>query len=150
MSYSNIEQLTYNPDEIATDVHRVRLAIGDTEAGNGVRPDARNFSDTELSMFVTASGSWVLAVTLVLNTLANEYAMAGRNLLLTGDPEKGKLSDQYAKISAELRAQAKTWQANTAIVDEGSEAEAVTAGALAYGGNDATNAFFQLPPKGVL
>lgn len=150
MSYINTEQLTYNPDDIATDIHRVRLAIGDTEAGNGVRPDARNFSDTELRMFITVSGSWVLAVTLVLNTLANEYAMGGRTLLLSGDPEKGKLSDQYAKIAAELRTQAKAWQANTAIVDEGSEAEALAAGGMSYGGNDATSAFFQLPPRGVL
>lgn len=150
MAYTNTEQLTYNPDEIVEDLHRIRLSIGDTDSGNGVRPDARNFSDTELTAFLMATGSWVLAVTLVLNTLANEYALAGRNCLLSGEPEKGKLADQYAKIAAELRSQAKVWQANTAIVDEGKEAEAVKAGALAYAENDATNAFFQLPPKGVL
>lgn len=150
MTYINTEALTYNPDEIATDIHRVRLAIGDTEASNGVRPDARNFSDNELAAFVTATGSWVLAVTLVLNTLANEYAIAGRTLLLSGDPEKGKLSDQYAKVAAELRAQAKTWQASTTIVDEGTAAEALSVGGMSYAGTDAADAFFQLPPRGVL
>lgn len=148
--YANMETLTYNPDAVDSSVQKVRLAIGDTDAGSGVRPDGRNFSNVELATFVTACGaSWLRAVPLVLQTLATEYANAGRRALLSVDPEMVKTADQYAKIAAELRLQVIEWKKQAAELD-GAEDEGSSADAIAFGDTDGSRALFQLPPVGVL
>jgi hypothetical protein len=147
MNYINTELVTYDPDQVGTDLEKLRLAIGDTETGNGVRPDARNFSNGELSAFIATAGDWQSAIALAVQTLATEYANAGRRALLSANPEMVKTADQYAKVAAELRLQAASWENRLAAI----AAEVVSSDpAIAYAGNDSSTAFFQLPPNGVI
>ena len=154
MNYVNAEIVTYNPDQVDDEIAKIRLAIGDTTQGNGVRPDSRNFSNGELAVFLELAGSWFGAVPLVVQTLSTEFANAGRRALLASDAETVKTAEQYAKIAAELRQQAVEWQkqskalADAAAQAAQAEAASAAADAIAYAGTDAGVAFFQLPVKG--
>lgn len=85
------------------DVSRVRLAIGDTSYGAGIKPDGTNFSDEEITAILTDTGNDYNAATYVfLKSLAN---MWGTYVDITVGPRKESLSDiafHYAKRASEM------------------------------------------------
>lgn len=86
--------------DLATDVGKLRLTIGDTEE------TAALFYDSELEYFLEVEGSVLAAGALACETLAARYA--GSYRFKTDDQEfdRGKLSEQYAAQAKRLRAQA--------------------------------------------
>lgn len=65
---------TYVGDH-STNLDRVRSYIRDTVSGKGPLPDpdATNFTDAELTGFITSEGSWQRAVAAAFETLAAEW-----------------------------------------------------------------------------
>lgn len=121
---------TYSSTNLSSNLARVRLAIGDTTSGTGPRPDGSNFTDEELSVFITdavaAGGTWRNAVPPILRILANQYAAAAKK---TDDAE---ISEDLTQTSRELRQQAKEFEAN--ITSAGAAASGgLTAGVLTLG-----------------
>lgn len=106
--------------DVTTDRGKVRLAIGDTVSGSGPRPNAGNFADAEIDVYLspvtTAGNAWRAAVPLLLRQLATEWTNQA-NISI------GEYSAQYGAIAAAYREQAREW-----------ERSATTAGAAAGGG----------------
>ncbi len=122
--------VTYNSSNLSSDLARVRLAIGDTTAGAGPRPDGSNFSDEELRVFladaVAAGGTWRTAVVAVLRVLANQYAAVAR---ATKDAE---ISEDLTGTAAALREQAAAYERG--LTTAGASAhQGLTAGMVSLG-----------------
>lgn len=96
---------TYDLSSSATtdlNISKVRLELGDTIAGAGVRTDGSNLSDEEIQVWLTAEGSSVmLAAARACEMLARDWARVASIQL---GPRREALSD-VAKAWAE---QAKT------------------------------------------
>lgn len=108
-------------------VSRVRLAIGDTVFGSGIKPDGTNFSDEEIRAILSETNDDIDAATYVfLKSLAN---MWGTYVDITIGPRKESLSDiafHYAKRASEMGKQtglsAKSYSTLLSRVDGYSEA----------------------------
>lgn len=89
--------------DISTSLGQLRLAIGDTVSGAGPRPNAANYTDAELGVFLTptiaAGYGYGRAVPQVLRLLANEWTNQA-NISI------GEYSAQYGQIAANYRAAA--------------------------------------------
>jgi hypothetical protein len=101
---------TYDP---ATDLGKLRLAIGDTDQTNGVRPNGKAFSDEELNLFLQQATDWQHAVSEVLRTLANQYASQ------IGVERFGAYSRSNEKRANELSKQAATWERELQAMPDG-------------------------------
>lgn len=72
-------------------VSKVRLTIGDTTEGVGVKPDGNNFDDAEIQVALDDAGDDVnLAASFICQWLANSYALIAD---LRVGPRQEKLSD---------------------------------------------------------
>lgn len=114
---------------IATDLGKLRLAIGDETTGQGVKPSGANFTDEELQVFLAAipsGGTWRNAVAPVLRTLANQYAVAARSTSSQG------VSENLTATAAELRAAAAAYEDN--ITADGQNRAGVTTGTVTWAG----------------
>ena len=67
--------ITYDAT-LATDLSKLRRAIGDVTDGSGPLPTGVNFTDAELESFMSEEGSWQKAVAYACETLANAWATA--------------------------------------------------------------------------
>lgn len=123
---------TYSSTSLATDLAKVRLTIGDTTSGAGPRPDGSNFSDEELAVFIDAAiaagGTWRNAAPPVLRVLANQYAAAAKR---TDDAE---ISEDLTRTAAELRAQAKDFEATITAAGAQASAGGFEVGVMTLGG----------------
>lgn len=99
---------TYNAAAPASDLDKLRLYIGDTVEDAGPRVGGRNYSDGELSLFLTAGGSWSAAVGLALEALATEWSTAARSI------KYQQYAEDFTQQAAELRIQAARWQSTRA------------------------------------
>lgn len=100
---------TYSGTSLTSNLAKVRLAIGDTTSGAGVKPDGSNFTDEELDVFISAaivSGTWRNAVAPVLRVLANQYAAAARST------QVADISEDLTRTADALRQQAADWEAS--------------------------------------
>lgn len=92
--------------DLATNVGKLRLEIGDTTSGSGVKPDGSNFLDAELEYFLDAeSGSVGRASARACEVLARSFAGM---VDLTVGPRRESLSQAakaYADRAQELRRQ---------------------------------------------
>ena len=61
---------------LATDLSKLRRAIGDVTDGSGPLPTGANFTDAELESFMSEEGSWQKAVAYACETLGNAWAIA--------------------------------------------------------------------------
>lgn len=93
---------TYS-DLLTTDFERVRFEIGDTEPNNGPRPMRKNFTDSQISYFLSAEdGRLNGAIARAFEVLAGEwgsYAQSESN----GDKRR-----DASNVAAAHRASAKT------------------------------------------
>lgn len=105
--------------DLTTDIGKVRLALGDTSDGSGMRPDGANFEDEELDTFLVLEGDDVeLATARALEVLANQWA--SRADLQVG-PRKESLSQiatRYAELAKTVRARRST-SSGSGVIDLG-------------------------------
>lgn len=90
---------------LSTDVGKVRLEIGDTTAGAGVRPDGTNLTDAEVEYFLAQEGSVGRAVARACEVLATLWAGVAD---LTVGPRRealGSVAQRYADRAQRLRRQ---------------------------------------------
>ncbi len=95
-----------NVDTTLLLISKVRLEIGDTVEGAGVRPDGRNLSDAEISFWLTEESEvYLLAAARACDAMSRAWA----NYV---DITAGKLrenldtvSAKYAAVAADLRSQ---------------------------------------------
>lgn len=79
-------------------ISKVRLELGDTVNGIGVRPDGSNLSDAEITMWLTEEGSNVMrAVARACYSLARMWSI----VMSTSSPS---YSEQAGKVAAEWQA----------------------------------------------
>ena len=91
-------------DALSTDRDKVRLQIGDTQQDAGPRPDKRNFSDAEISFFVSDEGSVNGAIAKAFEILVAEwtpYALSEREADVAYDAKE--LVDKYRILAKEWR-----------------------------------------------
>ncbi len=88
---------------VSTDLAKVRLAIGDTVSGTGVKPDGTNFTDAELNAMITAEGTWGRAAAAACETLAATWARAVDIALGPRKESLSQVSKAYADQSKQLR-----------------------------------------------
>lgn len=60
---------------LATDTHRVRFHIGDTDVKTGPRPNNATYSDEEIAAVIAYEGSWERAVAALFETLSAEWRL---------------------------------------------------------------------------
>jgi hypothetical protein len=90
---------------LSTDIGKVRLEIGDTVSGVGVRPDGSNLTDAEVEYFLTQEGSVGRAVARACEVLATMWA--GLADLTVGPRHEalGAVAQRYAERAQRLRVQ---------------------------------------------
>jgi hypothetical protein len=94
--------------DVSTSLGQLRLAIGDTVAGAGPRPDGTNYSDAELGVYLTpviASGyAYGRAVPSMFRVLASEWSNRASVTI-------GEFSMSSAAVAEAYRKQAAAWEA---------------------------------------
>ncbi|HSV86946.1 MAG TPA: hypothetical protein VLH85_10250 [Levilinea sp.] len=84
----------------------VRLEIGDTTLGAGVRPDGSNLSDEEIGIWLAREGDDILRSTAAAcEALSRQWANVANITLGPRKEELGKVSDNYARRAEQLREQ---------------------------------------------
>ena len=89
--------------DLTTAVGQVRLALGDTTSGTGVRPDGSNFSDAEIAYFVAQESSIELAVARACDALATQWATVANLAVGPRREDLGSVAVRYAERAATLR-----------------------------------------------
>lgn len=91
-------------DEDLLAISTVRLELGDTVSGTGVRPNGTNLTDEEISMWLDAEGSVVMrGVARACEALARMWAPV---VDITVGPQRealSKVADAWAKQAEQLR-----------------------------------------------
>ncbi len=87
---------------LTTDIGKLRLALGDTTDGSGVRPDGSNLEDEELDVFLALEGDDVdLATARACEVLATQWAHVAD---LTVGPRRESLSQIAARYQERAKA----------------------------------------------
>ena len=96
---------TYSPINLSTDtLSQVRLAIGDTIAGNGVLPGGYNLEDAEINYYLSKHPSDLNG------TLAEVFEMLANRYASIPDTRLGPRSETYNHIAAEFSKRAATYR----------------------------------------
>ncbi|HSW63421.1 MAG TPA: hypothetical protein VLH56_08935 [Dissulfurispiraceae bacterium] len=96
-----------NADPQIVLISLVRLEIGDTTLGAGVRPDGSNLSDEEISVWLQREGDDILRSTAAAcEALSRQWANMANITLGPRKEELGKISDNYARRAEQLRERA--------------------------------------------
>ena len=86
--------------DLATQIGKIRLEIGDTVLNKGVRPDRTNFSDAELTYFLgEEDNDTTLAVARACEVLSRQWSAAA-------DLQVGPRRESYSQVSANYAARA--------------------------------------------
>ncbi len=91
--------------DLTTDIGKVRLEIGDTTSGDGVKPNGTNLTDAELTYWLAEEGSVGRASARACEALARAWA---RLVDLAVGPRReslGQAAKAWAEQGAELRKQ---------------------------------------------
>ena len=91
--------------DLSTDVGQVRLEIGDTNSGNGVKPDGTNLSDEEIQHLVTREGNAMRAAAACCEILARHWARVANIAVGSRREDLSTIADQWAKQAKSLREQ---------------------------------------------
>lgn len=91
--------------DTATDIGKVRFALGDVTNGTGIKPDGTNFSDSEIDLLLTREGSWGAAAAACCETLAVWYARVVNISVGPRREDLGAIRQVYAELAARLRLQ---------------------------------------------
>ena len=91
--------------DTATDIGKVRFAIGDVTSGAGIKPDGTNFSDEELQLLLTREGNWGAAAAACCETLSVWYARVVNISVGPRREDLGAIRQAYVDLAAQLRKQ---------------------------------------------
>ena len=90
-------------DAAIVTISEVRLELGDTSSGAGVRPDGSNFSDEELQYFIDqADGDVEGAVGRACSSLAKQWTVVANITVGPRKEELGKVAGEWAARAKEL------------------------------------------------
>lgn len=90
--------------DINTDLGKLRLAIGDTKPGHGIRPGNCNFSNEELQSIMDGYPTWEDAVSPIFHLLSTEWLTQADSISFAGYSRKSE-----NKANA-FRKQAAAWE----------------------------------------
>src|SRR5574341_1059609 len=92
--------------DLATNVGKVRLNLGDRVQGSGPWPDRSNFDDAEMTQILTQEGNDVMrAVAGCCEVLANAWSAVASLSEGPHREEFNHVSEQYAERAMSLRQQ---------------------------------------------
>lgn len=103
--------MTFSYDLASTDaeillISKVRLTIGDTTEGGGVRPSKANFTDEEILTWLgEVSNEYHLAAARAYEVLAGIWATQAHATTRPMSDQFGTISKRYAELAASLRQQ---------------------------------------------
>jgi hypothetical protein len=92
--------------ELTTDIGKVRLEIGDTNATSGVKPDGLAFDDDELQVFLDAEGHVMRAAARACEVLGRSWATVTDIRIGPRSENLGAVAKTWSDQAARLRA---TW-----------------------------------------
>lgn len=93
--------------DLTTDIGEVRLLIGDTTQGSGVKPDHANFTDEEVQHFLDAEGGAVKgAAGLACEVLAAMYATVVDISVGPRRESLSKIADNFLRLAEKYREEA--------------------------------------------
>lgn len=94
-------------DESALNISKVRLEIGDKVAGSGPLPQGENFSDAEITLFLTEeSNSVKLAAARCCDVLGREWSIMVNTTMGPVKQEFSAVAKNWKEQAKELRDQA--------------------------------------------
>lgn len=92
--------------DLATDIGKVRLYLGDITSGAGPRPDGTNFSDEEITLLLEQEGDSVMrTVAACCEILANAWASVASDIAVGSRRESNQQATLFANRAEKLRAQ---------------------------------------------
>lgn len=90
--------------DLAENVGKLRLALGDTTSGSGVKPDGANFSDEELEYILEQEGDSVdMATARACEMLATHWANQADLTVGPRSEKLGQIAARYAEQAKGLR-----------------------------------------------
>lgn len=90
--------------DLSSDVGIVRLRLGDTTSGSGIRSSGGNFSDEEIQAALSLEGSAGRAAAFLAESLAAEWASMS-DISVPGRTESfGQIADKWRALAKDLRA----------------------------------------------
>jgi hypothetical protein len=92
---------TYLPG-LSNDTSRIRVTIGDTTEGAGIRPGQANFSDEELAGLVTLHGNWQAAAIAAVNAARAQWASKASSINLGDYGETRRQVENLTQLAREL------------------------------------------------
>lgn len=91
--------------DVATNIGKIRLEIGDTTNGSGVKPDGTNLSDEELQVILTRETTVMGAAAAACELLARHWARVANIAVGSRREDLSTIADQWAKQARALREQ---------------------------------------------
>jgi len=91
--------------DTATDIGKIRFAIGDVTSGAGIKPDGTNFSDEEIQLLLTREGNWGAAAAACCETLSVWYARVVNISVGPRREDLGAIRQAYVDLAAQFRKQ---------------------------------------------
>lgn len=91
---------SYDPD---TDIGVIRLELGDTTIGTGVKPDSGNLSNEELQVWLDREGDVMRAVAAACEALARMWSGVADVSIGPRSESLGRVADQWRNRAQELR-----------------------------------------------
>ena len=78
--------------DLTTDTGKVRLELGDSTAGAGIRPDGSNLQDEEIAVWLSREGG-------VMRTVAAACEAMSRQWSIVADTSSGPLSESAGAVA---------------------------------------------------
>ena len=92
---------TYLPG-LGNDTSRIRVTIGDTTEGAGIRPGQANFSDEELAGLIIIHGNWQAAAIAAVNAARAQWAVKASSISMGDYSESRQQVANLTALSKEL------------------------------------------------
>lgn len=89
--------------DATTDIGQIRLELGDTTPGAGVRPDGSNFSNEELQVWLTREGSVMCAVAAACEALARQWSSVADLTVGPRSESAGAIAEKWETRAGKLR-----------------------------------------------
>lgn len=89
--------------DLTTSIGAMRLELGDTSDGRGVRPDGANLQDEELQVWLTREGSVMRAVAAACEALSRQWSNIADTSSGPLSESAGAVAGKWAERGAALR-----------------------------------------------
>lgn len=91
--------------DLSTDIGAMRLELGDTTSGSGVKPDGTNLTDEELQVLLTREGTVMTACAAACELLARHWARVANISVGSRREDLSSVAEQWSKQARQLREQ---------------------------------------------